>query len=74
MPLFIVFGISSKQKAKTAGEFQCPVCHGRRTYAELRQSRRFTLFFIPVLPLGSSRLGRVVCATCGSEFDEAAVA
>ena len=74
MLLLIVFGISSKQKAKPAGTFQCPVCRTRRTYVELRRSRRFTLFFVPVLPLGSSRLGRVVCATCGSEFDEAAVA
>ena len=66
----IIFGISSKQKAKTAGSFHCPVCETERTYAELRQARRFTLFFIPVLPLGSSRLGRVVCTTCGSEFAE----
>jgi hypothetical protein len=69
----IIFGFSSKVKARPAGQFQCPVCRAPRTYAELRQSRRFTLFFIPVLPLGSSRLGRVVCTTCGSEFAEDAV-
>ena len=70
MFMFIIFGISTKQKAKTAGQFHCPVCQTQRTYAELRQSRRFTLFFIPVLPLGSSSLGRVICTTCGSEFAE----
>ena len=69
----IIFGISSKQKSKPAGQFQCPVCQTQRTYAELRQSRRFTLFFIPVLPLGSSSLGRVVCTTCHSEFPETVV-
>ena len=73
MVLFIIFGISSKQKAKPAGQFHCPVCQTQRTYAELRQSRRFTLFFIPVLPLGSSSLGRVICTNCGSEYDKAAV-
>jgi rubredoxin len=66
----IIFGISSKQKAKPGGQFECPVCQTARTYAELRQTRRFTLFFIPVLPLGSSSAGRIVCTTCGSEFDE----
>lgn len=64
----IIFGISTKQKAKPTGTFQCPVCQTERTYAELRHSRRFTLFFIPVLPLGSSSLGRIVCTSCGSEF------
>lgn len=66
----IIFGISSKQKAKPAGTFHCPVCEAKRTYAELRQTRRFTLFFIPVLPLGSSSTGRIICTTCGSEFSE----
>ena len=69
----IIFGISTKEKTKPVGHFLCPVCQTQRTYAELRRSRRFTLFFIPVLPLGSSSLGRVVCMTCGSEFAEGAV-
>ena len=69
----IIFGISSKQQARPAGEFQCPVCGMRRTYAELRTSQRFTLFFIPVLPLGSSRSGRVICTACQSEFSAGAV-
>jgi hypothetical protein len=73
MFLFIIFGFSSKVKAQPAGQFHCPICQAERTYAELRKSRRFTLFFIPVLPLGSSSLGRVVCTTCGSEFAEGAV-
>ena len=69
----IIFGISNKRKAKPAGEFHCPVCETQRTYAELRQSRRFTLFFIPILPLGSSSLGRIVCTVCGSEFSRQTV-
>jgi uncharacterized Zn finger protein (UPF0148 family) len=69
----IIFGFSSKQKAKRAGQFQCPVCHTQRTYAELRDTRRFTLFFVPVLPLGSSDTGRIVCTACGSEFPRSEV-
>lgn len=68
--VMIIFGLSTKEKAKQAGRFQCPVCKAQRTYAELRHSRRFTLFFIPVLPLGSSSTGRVICTHCGSEFSE----
>lgn len=69
MPLFIIFGISSKTKAKPAGQFHCPACDAERTYAELRRSRWFSLFFIPLIPLGSSSLGRIRCTTCGSEYD-----
>jgi hypothetical protein len=69
----IIFGIDSKQQAKAAGQFHCPVCDQRRTYARLQQTRRFTLFFIPVVPLGSRQLGRVVCTQCGSEFDQSQV-
>jgi DNA-directed RNA polymerase subunit M/transcription elongation factor TFIIS len=74
MPLFIIFGISSKVKAKPAGPFRCPACDAQRTYAELRRSRWFSLFFIPLIPLGSSSLGRVQCTTCGSEYDASVVA
>src|SRR5690606_38999057 len=69
MPLFIIFGINSSQKAKTAGQFQCPVCGAPRNYSEIRTGRYFSLFFIPLIPLGSSRTGRVVCNQCGTEFD-----
>lgn len=70
----IIFGISTKETAKPAGTFHCPVCQTKRTYARLVRKRRFTLFFIPIIPLGSSSLGRVRCTQCGSEFDEHAVA
>jgi transcription elongation factor Elf1 len=73
MPLFIIFGISSRQKAKTAGQFNCPVCTAPRSYSELRTSRYFSLFFIPLIPLGSSSTGRVVCNHCGTEFDNRVV-
>lgn len=70
MPLFIIFGISSKEKARSAGSFQCPVCETTRDYSELRISRYFSLFFIPILPLGSTSTGRIVCNHCRSEFSQ----
>lgn len=74
MTCIIIFGLSTKEKLKPSGQFQCPVCNAQRTYAELRQSRRFTLFFIPIVPLGSHSLGRIRCTTCGTEFDQSVIA
>ncbi|REJ91643.1 MAG: zinc-ribbon domain-containing protein [Planctomycetota bacterium] len=73
MTLFIIFGIDSKTKAKPVGHHHCPACQAERTFTELRRSRWFSLFFIPIIPLGSSSLGRVQCTTCGSEYNEEAV-
>ncbi|MBW3542352.1 MAG: zinc ribbon domain-containing protein [Planctomycetes bacterium] len=72
--LFIIFGISDKVKAKPAGTSHCPACQAERPFVELRRSRWFTLFFIPLIPLGGGSLGRVQCPHCGSEFDAGAIA
>ena len=66
----IIFGFSTKEKAKRSGKFECPACHQHSYYDKLVRARRFTIFFIPILPLGSSDTGRVVCENCGSEFAE----
>jgi transcription elongation factor Elf1 len=66
----IIFGISTKEKAKSAGTFACPACGKHARFAKIVRSRRFTLFFIPIIPLGSSDTGRVICQNCGSEYSE----
>ena len=65
----IIFGLSTKDKAKSAGTHRCPACNQQAAFARLVRVRRFTLFFLPILPLGSSDTGRVVCQNCGSQFD-----
>ncbi len=65
----IIFGIRSKEKTKPAGAHHCPVCGRQREFAQLHQGRWFTLFFIPVIPLGSTNLHRLTCTTCGSQFN-----
>ncbi len=70
MPLFLIVGFSSRTKASGIGELHCPTCQTTRPFVELRQSRWISLFFIPLIPLGSSRHGRIQCTVCGSEFDE----
>ena len=66
----IIFGISTKEKAKPVGTFDCPACGKHATFAKIVHSRRFTLFFIPVIPLGSTDTHRVICQNCGSEYSE----
>jgi len=64
----IIFGISTKQKLKPAGQHSCPACNQHASFGRIVTARRFSLFFIPIIPLGSSDTGRVVCQNCGSEF------
>jgi len=66
----IIFGISTKEKAKAAGSADCPACGQHTSFAKIVRSRRFTLFFIPIMPLGSTDTHRVICQNCGSEYSE----
>lgn len=50
------------------GTFHCPTCGGDRPYRHKAGRRWFTLFFLPVIPLG--RVGEMVrCGTCRTRYD-----
>lgn len=63
----IIFGASARTKTIGEGQFYCPNCQEMRRY-ELKQARQyFSLYFIPLIPLGET--GRFVqCQTCGMAF------
>ncbi|NWG17364.1 MAG: zinc-ribbon domain-containing protein [Chloroflexi bacterium] len=63
----IIFGTSARTKTIGEGLFYCPNCQETRRY-ELKQARQFfSLYFIPLIPLGEA--GRfVLCQTCGMAF------
>ncbi|MBX6769002.1 MAG: zinc-ribbon domain-containing protein, partial [Actinomadura rubrobrunea] len=65
--MLLIFGLSVFFRTVDEGVFHCPSCGGDRAY-RLRTGRRwFTLFFLPVIPLG--RVGEVVeCRTCRTRF------
>lgn len=67
----IIFGISVFYFGLIdSGHFHCPQCGGDREFKHSPARRWFTLFFIPVIPLG--KLGEVVtCQTCKTRFDPA---
>ncbi len=64
----IVFGTRPKYKTIDHGQFFCPRCQQPRTYAHKKASRYFTLYFIPIFPMGS--MGEFVqCETCHTMFE-----
>lgn len=65
----IIFGTRTLQRTKGQGFFNCPRCSMQRGYRQVSADRYFTLYFIPVIPLGSA--GRYVeCMSCGGTYGE----
>lgn len=63
----IIFGSRPRLKTIGSGTFYCPRCQTTRQY-ELKQGKNyFTLYFIPLIPIGD--LGEFVeCQTCHMTF------
>ena len=66
----LIFGWSTRSSVRGTGEFGCPVCQAKRPFVVVDQQRWFTLFFIPIIPLG--RFGeQLQCRGCGTTYDPA---
>jgi zinc-ribbon family len=61
--MLIIFGIRSFVNSLAMLRLVCGRCHNTAAHRLVRRSRWFTLFFLPVLPLGSTHY--TVCAFCG---------
>jgi len=67
MLAFIIFGTRGIKSTKKEGQFLCPQCAAERPYKHKKVTRFFTLYFIPLIPLGSA--GEFVeCQTCKGTF------
>jgi hypothetical protein len=65
--LLIISGLRVFYRTVGQGTFHCQRCGGDRGYRHRAGRRWFTLFFIPVVPLG--RAGEHVrCAECGTRY------
>ncbi len=66
--MILIWGLRARAKALSSGEFFCAKCGTDRSYV-LEQIRRwFTLFFIPLFPVGKAVGEQVKCSTCGTRY------
>ncbi len=61
--MFFLFGVRTKSQALGQFERPCVKCARPTMHAAIEAKRRFTLFFIPVIPLGTNYATR--CGVCG---------
>ena len=63
----IIFGTRGVKSTLSQGQFDCPQCGSNRAYKHKKVTRFFTLYFIPVIPLG--KIGEFVeCQSCKGTF------
>jgi zinc ribbon protein len=63
----IIFGRRNRPKVVQRGSFTCPRCGPGREYEHKQVRRWFTLYFIPIIPLGTA--GEYVeCRSCAGTF------
>lgn len=69
MVFLIIFGTRGVTSAIASGKFHCPGCDGsERSYEHQRVRRFFTLYWIPIIPLGT--IGEYIeCLTCRGTYD-----
>ena len=68
----IIFGTRTTNPTAGQGLFNCPRCGPQKPYSHKKQKRWFTLYFIPVIPLGTP--GEYLeCDACAGTFDMAAL-
>lgn len=63
----IIFGTRGVRSTKATGNFNCPQCEANRGYKHKKVTQFFTLYFIPLIPLGNK--GEYVeCNHCKGTF------
>jgi hypothetical protein len=63
----IIFGTKAKFETISQGMFYCPHCQAQRSYSLKRGKKYFSLYFIPIIPMGD--LGEFVeCDACGITY------
>ncbi len=69
MIAFIIFGTRGVRSTIQEGQFYCPQCNGQSRYKHKKVTQFFTLYFIPLIPLGNK--GQYVeCQRCKNTYIE----
>ena len=66
--MFIIFGTKSRIIKENEGFFVCPQCEVLRPYKLQSYQTWFTLFFIPLFPVGEKKNTHVECQHCQTSF------
>lgn len=66
--MFIIFGTTTRKIKENDGFFLCPQCQTLKPYILQSYQSWFTLFFIPLFPIGNKRNKHVECKECGTTF------
>lgn len=65
----IIFGTTTINTTRDTGSFNCPRCSTAREYRRKAANRFFTLYFIPLIPMGTAGTW-IECASCGGTYAE----
>ena len=68
----IIWGTRTSNVEVAHGEFHCPKCEASRAYRHMQAKRWFTLYFIPLIPMGK-RGEWWECQTCTRAYEPIAV-
>src|SRR5690348_2244187 len=63
----IIYGYRNRERELGTGNFYCSKCEVQRPYRHKKLVRYFTLFFIPLFPLGTLS-EYVECQVCGRAY------
>ena len=66
--MFIIFGTKTRKIKENSGHFVCPQCEILRPYWVHLMQTWFTLFFVPVFPVGEKKNKHVECQHCKSSY------
>jgi predicted RNA-binding Zn-ribbon protein involved in translation (DUF1610 family) len=61
--VFLIFGVSVSEAVVAAPVFVCGRCGNRAPHRLAQQARKLSLFFIPLIPMGSKYYD--TCTACG---------
>ncbi|WP_229399591.1 zinc-ribbon domain-containing protein [Micromonospora okii] len=65
--MFFIFGLRTKVDRSGVVRQVCPHCGNHAAQVITRRSTKFTLFFVPLIPI-RTRYARQ-CTVCGAQFD-----
>jgi hypothetical protein len=61
--VLLIFGISARDHVLATVSYVCERCGYQGAHHVIKRVRRFSIFFIPLIPLGTRHLD--LCTVCG---------